>query len=517
MERRKVAWARARINPDLKSLALEEYKDRKDKLFGPEILEKASKKLEADKALAKVSAPPLNPRKRARTEEQLDLIEFFIQRQEISAPDKAVQQPPVSKQLPAIQLSVSQAASHPRSQTSHPRRSDSCSPRRELTTLPAGLVSDHHRPWVLGVVKGYQLELVFPDCPSGVKGKFPEGMAGNKFRNPGSASKADHSCSTTMYRPVHQQAVCDSEERQIIMSSNQPETTKLLYGEPSVQDGRDRQGEGVVEGRGLDVYSGFKGHLSLSPHCKAAQEISEICVGGNHIRVHPSTIWSVQCTKDLYESTEASYGPPMLSKTENSDLPRQYIDNGQGQRHLGETGALHSPTARTVGMHHQCSEVSTRINPPNCVSRAPGQLRNYEAISTRGKNTADHQRLQPSTVEECYHGTAVSLGDWQIVCSSPTSVTGTPSPPAPSTPVDSDTGSFRILQVTSDTEPRLPGGNDVVDPPAASLEWMGHYNSPTRIDNTVGCVTKRVGGQCATGNKVEIIGQCKRRNGTLTV
>lgn len=66
--------------------------------------------------------------------------------------------------------------------------------------------------------------------------------------------------------------------------------------------------------------------------------------------------------------------------------------------------------------------------------------------------------------------------------------------PAPSTPVDSDTGSFRILQVTSDTEPRLPGGNDVVDPPAASLEWMGHYDSPATIDNTVGCVTKRVGG-----------------------
>ena len=67
LEMRKVAWAR--INPDLKSLASEDYKGRKDKLFSPGFLEKASKKLEMDKALAKVAAPPLNPRKRPRSEE----------------------------------------------------------------------------------------------------------------------------------------------------------------------------------------------------------------------------------------------------------------------------------------------------------------------------------------------------------------------------------------------------------------------------------------------------------------
>jgi len=67
LERRKIAWAR--INPELKPLALEDYKDRKDKLFGPGFSEKASKKLETDKALAKVAAPPLNPKKRARPDE----------------------------------------------------------------------------------------------------------------------------------------------------------------------------------------------------------------------------------------------------------------------------------------------------------------------------------------------------------------------------------------------------------------------------------------------------------------
>ena len=47
VERRRVAWAR--INPKLKPLTEEDYKDRGGNLFGPGFLEKASKKIETDK------------------------------------------------------------------------------------------------------------------------------------------------------------------------------------------------------------------------------------------------------------------------------------------------------------------------------------------------------------------------------------------------------------------------------------------------------------------------------------
>ena len=55
LERRKIAWSR--INPKLKSLALEEYGERDSELFGPGFLEKASKRLEVEKTLDKVSNP----------------------------------------------------------------------------------------------------------------------------------------------------------------------------------------------------------------------------------------------------------------------------------------------------------------------------------------------------------------------------------------------------------------------------------------------------------------------------
>ena len=74
VERRKIAWSR--INPSLKSLAMEQYEGRKDNLFGPGFLEKASKKLESDKALAKVTAPE-NPRKRNHPDDTSDLCRFL--------------------------------------------------------------------------------------------------------------------------------------------------------------------------------------------------------------------------------------------------------------------------------------------------------------------------------------------------------------------------------------------------------------------------------------------------------
>lgn len=54
-ERRKVAWAK--VNPKLRSLATEDYSKRGPNLFGPGFLEKASKRIELDKTMTKVSLP----------------------------------------------------------------------------------------------------------------------------------------------------------------------------------------------------------------------------------------------------------------------------------------------------------------------------------------------------------------------------------------------------------------------------------------------------------------------------
>jgi len=60
IERRKIVWAK--MNPKLRSLGLEEYGERGTDLFGPGFYEKASKRLEVEKTLAKVTKSHRLPR-----------------------------------------------------------------------------------------------------------------------------------------------------------------------------------------------------------------------------------------------------------------------------------------------------------------------------------------------------------------------------------------------------------------------------------------------------------------------
>lgn len=73
---RRVAWAK--INPKLKSLAEGDYSKRESSLFGPGFLEKATKRVEADKALAKVTGQQAPATKRARfARDRSDLRSFL--------------------------------------------------------------------------------------------------------------------------------------------------------------------------------------------------------------------------------------------------------------------------------------------------------------------------------------------------------------------------------------------------------------------------------------------------------
>ena len=74
-ERRKIAWSR--INPKLKSLADEDYGKREDSLFGPGFLYKASKKLEVDKTIRKVSQSGPPPKKARYSKHTSDLRHFL--------------------------------------------------------------------------------------------------------------------------------------------------------------------------------------------------------------------------------------------------------------------------------------------------------------------------------------------------------------------------------------------------------------------------------------------------------
>jgi len=109
LERRKIVFSK--INPNLKALVTEPYEKREDQLFGSSFLEKASKKMETQKALAKVSSEQAS-RKWAWNDDKADLHRFFYQEM------------PLKSTAAGISVTLSRTTSHTTNTGHHNRKGE---------------------------------------------------------------------------------------------------------------------------------------------------------------------------------------------------------------------------------------------------------------------------------------------------------------------------------------------------------------------------------------------------------
>jgi len=177
VERRRIAWAR--INPKLKALADEKYEERKDNLFGPGFLEKASKKMDADKAINKVSLIDptltrgcLNKTKKIYSQRRPSPV----RQQGETTPSQAVQQSTEELLLKKLPCKDWQSAKQETTLLTKaivaPQRIEPVTPPLPISTPPAlaGRVSHCLNnwiqlttdPWILSTVEGYHIEWLRP-------------------------------------------------------------------------------------------------------------------------------------------------------------------------------------------------------------------------------------------------------------------------------------------------------------------------------------------------------------------
>ncbi len=184
-ERRKVAWSK--INPKLKPLAQEAYPKWEGNLFGPNFLDMASKRIEIDKTMSKVSrsvGPSTSgaPTKRVKYTDRQDLCNFLgagpsfpvrreegpqqagavraekFQQQEIFPP----QSTEISKENPIQQVNqLNLVHTLVRFKLPRPRH---VSTRRKAQTLWGSLGENYNRPVDHRNNPGYKLE--FASVPS---------------------------------------------------------------------------------------------------------------------------------------------------------------------------------------------------------------------------------------------------------------------------------------------------------------------------------------------------------------
>ena len=136
--------------------------------------------------------------------------------------------------------------------------------------------------------------------------------------------------------------------------------------------------------RRMDVFSGSKGYLPLGSHYRTSQEVPPICMGRHHLQIQLSTIWSLQCSEDLYKAPLPCDGTLTIYGSETGNLLGRHPANGRSGDSAETSPTDHHPTG-TTGLHCEQAEVNPRPLPSDHLPGTPSRHYLNETTLTREK------------------------------------------------------------------------------------------------------------------------------------
>ena len=180
---------------------------------------------------------------------------------------------------------------------------------------------------------------------------------GQSNRKPFS-KRSSEGCVTTG-RPLH---INPASSRKRVSTSYQSSCSESLPRQGSLQNGRSASCEIPITERGLYDETGLEGCLLCNPHSPIPQEVPEVCVSEQSLRVSVPSIWSVIGSSSLYENSKTSVSSAAFSR--NLDC---YLHRGHAATSSTEQG-----TAKDAQVVAFLEKLGFLVKIENC-SVAPSQ------------------------------------------------------------------------------------------------------------------------------------------------
>ena len=203
--------------------------------------------------------------------------------------------------------------------------------------------------------------------------------------------------STQLPWPISQLHISGAQERWLIQTSNQPEATESVYGEPALQDGEPGNDERPAEEQRLDGLNRFEGCIPVSSSMGGPPEISSLPMAGQSVRIPVPPLWPVECAPCLHQAAETSVGTSAASRNTFDNVPGRYANDGSVQGRTGETVSPDHLSPRDTRVCHQQGEVPFAANTDNPVSRISDRLPGNENPVDRGEDDTGGSSMQEGT------------------------------------------------------------------------------------------------------------------------
>ena len=138
-----------------------------------------------------------------------------------------------------------------------------------------------------------------------------------------------HSESVTCFRGVFKQPVSGRQIRWRKEASDKPEKSKFVYTIPAFQNGGPPSNERSLAGEGLHVQDKSSRCIFYNTNKSKAQEIPQVQMGGNTVRVSLPLLWTRPSTSDIYKINESPHFSTAAPKHLPNNIPGRHVDNGQ--------------------------------------------------------------------------------------------------------------------------------------------------------------------------------------------
>ena len=438
-ERRKIAWTR--INPKLKSLATEEYEKRETNLFGPGFLEKASKRIEVDKTMEKVSTPshkggppPPPPRRRQgmRTTNLISVV-FY---------PRAPLQGTAAGNISASSRTTTKASFNPRSITrgqqelcqirakprnpSNPNKPDGgpcceeCSPLHlsdysnfTSTISRVSSSSGAPQPLLQQLETNYKRQLgatvsagvsVGTHKTTNTEGT-PTGAAPIRdcsTAHRGGGGKVDTERGSTgsecNAQPVYQQYICSPEEGWLTETSGESQAAQYLCEENPFQDGRSSHDQGVAEEGRLDGLHRPQRRLPISSSDTNSSQISAIQLERSDLQVSVPSLRPQQCPTYVYKGIETGHGDSEAERNAIDYFHRRHPLDSTISTGIAGSDPGSNPTPATSRIQDKLGKVSADSMSGDNLPRLPDKLRVDDDLPSQGETTGHHRGLQDGSI-----------------------------------------------------------------------------------------------------------------------
>ena len=220
---------------------------------------------------------------------------------------------------------------------------------------------DHPRAVDLGGGAGFPHSLRLGPSPRYMPTTFPpttRATISHDKGNPADAGERGHPRGHKTTVRVHKQHLFSPPKRWGLAAHNKSQGPQSVCNKAALQNGGHQDPEGHHLSQGLHGQNRPKRCILLCTGGRERQEIPQVRVEQENLRVHMPTIWACKCSLDLYKAAQAS---PNIPETTRNPLPYvsgQYAPVGQNSR--GTEGDFRplSETYQLTRLHHQLEKTT---------------------------------------------------------------------------------------------------------------------------------------------------------------